>query len=226
LTNASEMIGYPPIGFIVEGHEEYHCYPSLVCRIINAHGINVPRANAKGTGNIIRHLEEHLDDIVASRHPHHVLVSVDLKDNIDDEFKDCESLRSYLIKQTVQWLNKAGSNPRLQPLPASIAVVIQIPQFESWMLADIKNLKGSGHFIIEEDHIPDVDSQISNPAAWLKERNVSGRRLKDPRFAKEIITKLDPNVMRQNSKSFDKFSRETIIAYHNWCQICGINTLN
>ncbi len=37
------LIARPPIGFIVEGHGEYNCYPSLVQRIVGAKGFHIPR---------------------------------------------------------------------------------------------------------------------------------------------------------------------------------------
>lgn len=220
------IIERPPFGFVVEGHGEYNCYRSLACRIVGVSGIHIPIVNAGGTGNIVRHLIDHLNDIVLTNHPCHILISVDLKDNIGQNYRDCEHLRDELTKQAAEWLKIASSNSRLQPLPHQIDIIIQIPKFESWILADINNLKSTGYVSIEENHINDVDNQILNPAKWLEERITCGRRLKDPRFAKDIISRLDPHVMRQNSKSFDKFFRETLSAYENWCQMCGIDNIN
>jgi len=68
----------PPIGFIVEGHGEYNCYPSLVSRIVDGDGFKIPRVNAMGCGNIVRHLDRQLRPLVLADHPYRVIVTLDL----------------------------------------------------------------------------------------------------------------------------------------------------
>ena len=214
----------PPIGFIVEGHGEHNCYPSLVRRILNVSGLHFPIENAQGTGNIVRHLHEQLDDIVLTHHPYYIIISTDLRDNIGQSFTDCAQLRTDLIRQVEVWLQISSTNARLNPLPNRVEVIIQIQQFETWILSDINNLSATGYFAINNSQFNfiDIDAQISNPAQLLQQCNNCGRKLKDPRFAKDIITRLNPNIMRQNSKSFDKFFREVQKSYQNWCHSCGI----
>jgi hypothetical protein len=218
-----ERIQRAPIGFIVEGEGEFYCYPSLVCRVLDKRGLYCPVVNAGGYGNIIRHLDDQLTSLTLRCNPCNVIVTVDLKDALDRGLcNDCADLRVCLEQQACNWLLAAMRDSRLAPLPDRIKIVIQVPKFESWVIADVDHLCSSGHIAITEYQLPDVDSQIANPAQWLKERLAPRVSLKNPKHAKEMISKLDPNVMRQNSASFDKFCRETTACYTLWCHQCGL----
>jgi hypothetical protein len=215
-----EKLHSPPIGLIVEGEAEYHCYRSLVCRIINIPGLHVPIVNAGGIGNLVRHLDDQLNALVLSNHPYNVIISIDLRDVIRQHlYSDCAQLKLDLEAKANDWLSDAKNNIRLNPLPNRIAVVVHIQQFETWIISDVKNLRSLG---ITVDQIADVDSEITNPSDWLKEHMLPHYNLKNPKHAKMIISQLDPSVMMQNSRSFDKFSRETTLSYKCWCKECGI----
>jgi len=224
MNETASAINRAPIGFIVEGDAEYHCYPSLVCRIVNSSGFRVPRVNARGYGNIVRHLADQLKPLVLAHHPYHVIITLDLKDVLDAGLYDsCEEVRKALEDQVTEWLANSASHARLQPLPQRIAVVLQVQRFESWMIADIGGLRDSGYLAVDEVQPLDADEEVSHPISWLRTRTSPGRYQKNPRCAKEVISCLDPCIMRVNSRSFDKFHREVCWSYGRWCQECDLS---
>jgi len=217
-------INRPPVGFIVEGHGEYNCYPSLVGRIISSAGVNIPRVNVGGYGGITRNLGEQLTLLVLAHYPFHIIITIDLKDVLKDKLYDnCEELRIDLEEQAKDWLGNSQHDSRLQPLPERITIVVQIQQFESWIIADISSLNESGCLEAAELEFTNVDQDILNPAAWLRKHLRSDLDQKNPKCAKVIISCLDPNVMRIKSPSFDKFYREVLSSYDCWCQVCNIS---
>jgi uncharacterized protein DUF4276 len=214
------LFARPPIGFVVEGHDEHACYPSLVARITGSQGYNIPIANARGYGNIVRHLGEQLQDIVLSHHPYHIVVTVDLKEVLaDGVYDDCRQLKLELDRQAQVWLAQAKHDSRLQPLPKLITTVIQIQQLESWAIADCQSLREADFLSADEVQICNSDT-VPNPATWLRKRLPPRYDLKKPDCAKKIIGCLDLHTMRRNSHSFDKFYRVVSSSYHCWCQAC------
>jgi len=221
MIDQAEKIHLPPLGLIVEGEGEFHSYPSLVCRILNLPQLHIPIVNACGVGNLVRHLEDQLNSLVRLRHPYDIIVSIDLKDVIDQHlYSDCAQLKLDLETKAGDWLENAQKNDRLKPLPNRIAIVVHVQQFETWLISDLKNLCSLG---IKVDQIEDVDSKILNPSAWLKEHMPPFYNLKNPKHAKNIVSQLDPSVMMGNSRSFHKFSREVTLSYKRWCKECGIS---
>jgi len=224
LNDPVPLVSRPPIGFIVEGHGEYNCYPSLVCRIVQGSGFSVPRVNAGGYGRITRHLPDQLRDLVLAHHPYHVIITLDLKDVLDAGlYGSCGELRTDLEHQAREWLASSHEAPRLQPLPERISVVIQVQKFESWMIADIGGLRQAGYLGVEEAQPVNVDDHVTDPTSWLRARMLPGLNHKDPRCAKKVISCLDPRVIRVNSRSFDKFYREVLSSYAGWFQLCDIS---
>lgn len=213
----------PPIGFVVEGRGEYNCYPSLVCRVVGASGFKVPRVNAGGYGNIVRHLRDQLDVLTLAHHPFHIIVTMDLRDILDDGlYTDCAQLCDDLQKQARDWLRDARDDTRLHPLPGLVSIVVQVPKFESWMAADIPGLVASGYLQSEPPQCSNVDDEIRDPATWLSRHVTPGRSLKNPRSAKCVVSRLSPTIMREHSRSFDKFCREVESAYDCWSQACRV----
>jgi len=216
-------VNRPPIGFIVEGHGEYNCYPSLVCRVVNSTGFPVPRLNAGGYGKITSHLADQLRDLVLTHHPYHVIITLDLREVLAGGlYSSCAELRADLEHQAAHWLASSQVQPRLHPLPERIIAVIQVQSFESWMIADIGGLRESGYLAVDECQPENVDEEVSNPASWLHRRRLPGRNHKNPMCARAIISCLDPSVVRSNSRSFDKFCREVLLSYSAWCRECGM----
>jgi hypothetical protein len=213
----------PPVGFVVEGHGEYNCYPSLVCRIIDGAGLNVPRVNAGGCGNIVRHLGEQLKALVLAHHPYHIIIGLDLKDLLERGlYGDCRQLRADLESQAREWLVSSQSEPRFHPLPERIIVVVQIQTFESWIISDLGGLRESGYLAVDLPQFSNTDQEVPDPVAWLRKYMAPGRNQKNPKCAKAIISCLDPATMRANSPSFDKFCREILLSYSSWYQACHI----
>lgn len=210
------LIERPPIGFVVEGHGEYYCYPSLCARIMGCH-LHVPRANAIGCGSISRNLHEHLTDLCIASHPLHVIVTVDLKDLIDQSlFRDCVDACTTLKSMADEWMERARSDKRIDPMPDSITIVVQIHKFESWFLADIEALKAAGYLIKDAVEFNDVESFSGDPYSYLMSHMCSGGDLKSPDTAKELISVIRPDHMRSNSRSFDKFFREVRRSFEDW----------
>jgi hypothetical protein len=224
MSERSLLVARPPLGFVVEGQGEFNCYPSLVCRVVDASGFAIPIVNAGGYGNITRHFGDHLGHLALAYHPYHVIVTMDLKDALEAGlYESCESLRAHLEEQARDWLRRARQQPRLCPLPERIVAVIQVQKFESWMIADIGGLRESGYLAVDEDQPPDVDQQVTDPAAWLRGRTLGGLNPKNPRCAKQVISCLDPVIIRVNSRSFDKFRREVCASYGRWSDECGLS---
>jgi len=218
-----EKINRPPIGFIVEGQGEYNCYPSLICRTLCTDGFKIPIVNANGIGGMVSKLHDHLKYLVLADHPCNVIVTADLRDIIDRKlYLTCEEARTDLENEAKNWLIQAQTDDRLQPLPERIIVVIQVQVFESWIISDIPNLARAGYIDQGEKQIRSVDQKILNPVKWLKERLDPNVRLKNPKKAKEIISQLDPNLMRRNSRSFDKFCKEITWGYESWARECEL----
>lgn len=206
----------PPIGFVVEGDGEYHSYPSLASRIVAA-PLNTPRVNARGCGNIVRKLEEHLNDLVITHHPCHAIVTLDLGDVLQQGvFSSCVDLRVELQNRAEAWLASAGSDPRMLPTPESVVVVLQVKTFETWLIADLVGLDQCRHTRVVDRYSGNVDDVIVNPTRWLRNQLLDGCSPKNPGHAREIISSLDPKRMRTASRSFRKFFDEVSRGYDDW----------
>ncbi len=216
----------PPIGFVVEGDDEYHSYPSLVVGITGEHGFKIPRLNAGGCGAITRDLPAQLRDMTLAEHPYQILVTVDLIDVIRAGlYSNCAELLEDLSKQAADWLISAASDPRLQPLPLAVRIVIQIPKFESWLIADTDGFCGAVGQQLQNTIFADVDAEVPDPVKWIRSVFGPDVRIKNPRTVRRIVTKLDTSVMKARSRSFDKFYREVVSLYGEWCRVCGFTGL-
>ena len=211
-------VARPPVGFVVEGRGEYNCYPSLFCRCIGGVPLPVPRVNAGGYTNIIKRLKEHLTDLCISHKPYSIIVTIDLRDVIREKHVyNCQELLVLLKKQVEEWFIEARSDKRLHPLPVNITPVIQVHTFESWIIADLKGLKKSNYILKNTEEFTNVE-EIGNPAKWLRENMVYRTDIKNPHFAKGIISVIDPDRMKKSSASFDKFYRECCASYSDWVE--------
>ena len=216
----NKVITRPPIGFIVEGTGEYHSFPSLVNRILDVSNMYVPISNARGYGKIILDLPREIRMIIRRAHPYSLYVCLDLIDILKENIvSNCLELITLLTSQIDSFTN--SNDPQCHPLPNSYGVILQIPQFETWMIADITSLIDSG--LIDNIHAPiiDVDNTVDKPYKWLR-CNLLDRHMnpKKPNIAKDILSVLEPNSMRSNSRSFEKFYREVTDAYSLWETAC------
>jgi hypothetical protein len=210
------MTNRPPIGFIVEGHGEYNCYPSLFCKISQSTGIKIPIVNAGGCGSIVKHLDEQLNSLLTIDSPESVIITIDLKDALHQGFaKDHDGLIELLSRAIKKWKKSAANDLRLQPLPKYICCVIQVRKFESWLIADIEGLKNAD--LIRQDivQMPDAEA-ITEPTAWLKSALKCEANLKSPQFAKKIVSSLTPLIMKAHSQSFSRFYDECNEIYKEW----------
>ncbi len=148
--------------------------------------------------------------------PLHVIVTIDLLDVIKSGiYADCESLRKSLSEQANDWLNCASKDNRVTNQPESISIVIQIQKFEAWIIADVNNLRNNNFLTRNTPDISDADN-VSNPASWLRTYLLTKKSFKNPNFAKQLISPLNPDRMRKKSRSFDKFYREVNRGYKDW----------
>jgi len=214
----------PPVGFIVEGRGEFDSYPSLLSKVIDESSLNFPRINARGNGGIIRHLHEHLSDIVKTHKPVSVMVTVDLIDLVDEGiFTTCAELLEALVFNLNKWAEDNSSFPKYLPFPEKFSVVIQIPKFESWLIADKRSLCQRGYINIpdSEEQWTNVDDEVKNPHKWFHEVSQQGLDLKQPLVCREIAGCIDIDVVKTVSPSFDKFYREVRKLYDHWQSKCG-----
>lgn len=148
--------------------------------------------------------------------PLSVIVTIDLEDVLKQHLASTsDELLSSLNNSIKVWKMNAGSNPRLQPLPSQIKIVIQVRKFETWLLTDIDGLKKEGLLKKNVDKILDAET-IPKPSEWIK-RNLS-LDVKKPNLAKKVVTALNPEKMRLHSNSFNVFYQESKIAYSYWLE--------
>jgi hypothetical protein len=215
----------PPLGIIVEGHGEQAAFPTLVASICGQTGLHVPIVNARGYGGIVRNLEDHLDDLVRTKHPWAVIVCVDLRDPVNDGlFDNCADLRTHVEGVIAGWTATRAGSGLFEPLPEAIRVVIQVQVFETWWLADAESVADLDLFSIDlsECDWQNVDEELDNPSRWLRTRMAHPINLKSPSLAKDVIRGFRPDVARGRSPSFDKFHREVAGAVNEWiAAICA-----
>jgi hypothetical protein len=181
----------PFVGVVVEGHGEYEAYPSLVNRLVGTSGVHVPCLNARGVGNVLERVERLLDDIVLAHKPMSVLVALDLTDALDvTKWKTCAALRRDLLSRCQRWLRGKAGDHRFMPLPARVDVIIQVPAFESWVIADTEGLARHHCFpdTIGATVWRDVDSEVPNPCAWLARVQTERFDSKNPRMVKQVLS--------------------------------------
>jgi hypothetical protein len=217
-----DYFGRPPLGFIVEGKGEYYSYPSIVSRIVKACGFCIPVSNAEGYGGILNHIDEHLTDMISSWKPVTIIVTMDLIDVIRAGIvEDCKELTKTLSDSIFRWVEQNKSSNKFVPFPDLFKIIVQIPKFEAWLIADKANLKRGGY--IHEEGAPwlNVDDEVSNPVQWLEENCQKRINVKHPGTCKEMVTAIDVEIVRGYSRSFDKFYREVKFCYDFWLEKCG-----
>lgn len=201
----------PQIGFIVEGRGEWNAYQSIAAKICG-YPIYCRSINTEGYGGITSNIEEHLRDLVSIAHPYHIIVALDMIDVIKAGlFHSCEELKKHLINRVEVWQQQASTHPKFTPLPDSITIVIQVPKFESWLIADFDGISSVGLIKAKDGDtsFEDVDRQVDDPASWLKDR-IQNYRSKDPGVAKKLITASDVTIMQERSRSFRKLAKEIL----------------
>ena len=202
----------PRLGFIVEGHCEYDSIPSIVSKI-EGH-FNYPIINAQSIGNIIRHTNKLLLDIIKTYSPEKIIISLDYKDALRQGIvKSCIELKD-IVKNNAQEFIASQSNGTLI-LPNEIVVVIADKTYDSWICADYENLKQNDLFDATKitENFSNVDEEIDNPCTWLESKLKSKVDLKSRAYRKKVVKTLRPEFAIQKSRSFRKFHKE----------ICNLN---
>lgn len=195
----------PPVGFVVEGHGEYHCYPSLFSKSIGKSGMFVPRINAGSCGTLIKHLQEQITDLVKTYFPINIVVTVDLIDALEQNLAKSESdLIDRLNAECDEWLKSAKNDGRIKHLPEKIVCIPQILKFESWLVADLEGLHEAGLLKERFDEFSDTET-IKRPDTWLKENVLISGNIKSPRNAKTIVSAIRPVFMKERNSSFNAF---------------------
>lgn len=210
----------PVFGLVVEGHAEYKSFPSLISRILDVNGLNLKVLNARGFGSITSNLDEHLTDLARFSSPHHIIVTVDLIDTISNRIcENCNELLEMLSESIDNWILQAQNDDRIDYLPESIVPVIQIQNLESWMISDPHNLSDLPVFDVDlnDCNWENVDDEIRNPKGWLIDKSTTSIKVKKPSFVNSVFSASNVDIMIDNSRSFNKFSREVLQAYENWC---------
>lgn len=201
------------LGFIVEGDGEYHSFKSLVAKIIDRQPGHIPMINAGGFGGVLKKekLHENLTDLAKLYKVKKIIVCIDLIDPLNEGLcSSCVELKSIIDRNIESWTTNALSDIRIKFVP-EVILVIQIQKFESWMIADVNSLIENDIFL-EVDQLTDVD-ELKNPSKFIKDYSKVEFNSKNPMFVKTIISKLDPSIMRKNSKSFDKLAREIKLVF-------------
>jgi len=202
----------PKLGFIVEGHCEYDCIPSIVSKI-EGH-FNYPIVNAQSIGNVIKHTGKLLLDIIKTYSPEKIIISLDYRDALRQGIvNDCIELKEMVSAKAKEFI-ESQVNGTLT-LPNEIVVVIADKTYDSWICADYENLKTNELFeaskISETYH--NVDEEIDNPCTWLQSKLKNKIDLKSRAYRKKVVKTLRPDIAIQKSRSFRKFHKE----------VCNIN---
>lgn len=196
------------LGLIVEGHCEYDSLPSIISKIPNTPSY-VPIVNAGGIGNIIKNTDEQLLALIKLCNPKKIIITLDYRDALrDGHVSNCIELKNKIIDKCTNFM----SNPAHAALnlPQNITVVIADKTFETWICADLDSLKNNEFFnpkLITEEFV-NVDLEISHPAKWLESKLKKNADIKNRRNRVKIYKKINPEIARLKSRSFDKFYRE------------------
>lgn len=212
----------PKLGFIVEGHNEYNFYPSIITKILGYYPSDYKIVNANGIGNIIKHLDDSLLALVKTVSPEKIIVTIDLKDCIDQKFvTNCRELKDLITCSASKWLQTQKEQGSLNDkLPEEIIVVIVDKCFETWLIADIEGLKNCEYFdkYMLEENFSNVDDEVISPASWLKSRSLIVGNLKSIKIVRSIVSKIDPNIGKNYSRSLRKFYKEVSLNSRNYSE--------
>lgn len=196
------------LGLIVEGDGEFHAFPSLISRVKQQQLGKLPIVNANGYGNITCRTQLHrrLNSLLSLNCIDKIIICIDALDPIRDGLvANCIDLKALIIGHVTDWLEHAQENTNIQFIP-NISVVIQVQKLETWMLSDTDSLINQS-LIKDCATITDADA-IPNPVSKLKEIEINHIDTKNPSIAKRIFGCLNVEVMRNHSRSFNKFYRE------------------
>ena len=191
----------------MEGHCEYEGIPSIIGKTLGY--CNFPIHNARGIGNIIKHLDRELLTLIRFNKPRHIIVSLDLKEALKERlFNSCVELRDHVYQCASEFIISQANGSLT--LPESITVVIANKTYDSWVCSDTEGLKNCE--LIDPNKIvevfTDVDEEIPNPCSWLMSKTRQDIDIKNRRYRKKLISAIDPNIGLEYSRSLRKFVKE------------------
>ncbi len=201
----------PAIGCIVEGEGERVSFKKLIYGINGTIVKPIHISKAQGNGDITSNLEEKLTDLAETHMPITIIVCLDYIDAKKNNpiIKTCEDLIKELSQRATNWLK--SKRIKESQKPKQISIVTIIPKLECWYFADSTYIKSKCEVDISTISFPkkiiNADADIRCPQKLIKILFPS-KKIKSPKFAKEILTSGDPSVMRENSRSFRKFFDE------------------
>jgi len=214
----SDLALRPLLGLVVEGHCEFNCLPTAACRVVGS-SLNIKKSHPQGNGRVLHKLAEELSDIVVVHKPYWLIAVLDLVDALEDgTYISCKQVLEALSASVAKWFAMAQSDPRLSPLPSGVSVVLEIPEYESWLIADCQGLAESALVDAAKctHSCTNVDDDIPNPDKWLHECLVERIDTKRKENCEALFSGVKVSRAREHSKSFDKFCREVEKAYASW----------
>ena len=203
------------LGFVLEGRGEYVTYPSFVNRICGFSNFYVPRSQTGGIGRILKNPERYLSDLIKAYRPRTVIVAFDLKDAFEQtELQTCAEVKQYVLRKCEEWRAQALHNPKLQPLPEKIEVVLQVQKLESWLVVDTERLARHASFPtpLPPHTSENVDEEVAEPEKWLQEHAEQRFNPKKPREIKKAFAMCRVEVIETGSRSFAKLAKEVRLA--------------
>jgi len=200
----------PELALIVEGDCEYDCFPSFIAKIFEG-SYFVPISNAEGHGNIVRNIDKLLRPLVKNIQPKNIIITLDTREAIRENLvQNCVELKELIEKNVDDWLNGQAESDLKDSLPNSIRVVIQDKTYDTWLISDLNGLKNSEY--IDEakinEEFDNVDLDIPNPNAWLKNKLKPNVNMKRKGLRKKIGSCINPLVGATKSRSLRKFVKE------------------
>lgn len=196
-----------PAAFIVEGYCEYETFPSFYSKILGA--CYIPISNAKGIGNITKNTGDELLKVIKLLKPEIVIITLDYREALREKLVEtCVELKELVEKNCAEFI-ESQKNGTLK-LPKEIIVVVADKTYESWLCADYEGLKTNE--LIDEalitEEFNNVDIEIPNPNKWLKSKLKEDVDLKSKANRKKIASTVNPEIAKENSRSFQKFHKE------------------
>ena len=196
-----------PLALIVEGYCEYDSYPSIISKIIGSG--YYPISNAKGIGNITKNTGDELLKLIKLFKPKKIIITLDYREALREKLvNNCVELRELVTANCKQFLTNQQNGSLT--LPEEIVVVVVDKTYESWLCADFESLKSSD--LINEELITEsfenVDLEIPNPNKWLNDKLHENVDLKSKTNRKKLSSIMNPEVAKENSRSFRKFYEE------------------
>lgn len=182
---------------IVEGHGERDgAVPILLRKLLYHHqifDITVPKPIRIQRGKLVK--PDEVIRGVSYALTHNACIGIVVVMDADD---DCAATKGPLLREVAT--ERAGSIP--------VYVVFAVREYESWLLASMDSLKGTGRLSATPDLPPGGPESVRNAKGWIRKnlpKNVAYAETTDqPKFTDRINIRL----AYENSASFRKLFRD------------------